>query len=215
MTLHQINELTKIAYDQTAEKYHAHFKDEMAQKAYDRQMLDGFSAMLPTHAAICDAGCGPTGHIGQYLAAKGHKVTGIDISPRCIDIATAYSPQIDFRVMDMAATDFADASYDAVIAFYSIIYTPRQHVPLLFAEFSRILKVGGKLLVVVKKGADEGLIDNEWYEGNPVYFTHFMEDELSAYFADAGFDIDSLAVRQPYDFELAVDRIYGVGTKML
>ena len=215
MTLHQINELTKIAYDKTAEKYHAHFKDEMSRKEYDRQILDGFSASLPAGATVCDAGCGPSGHIGQYLAAKGHTVTGIDISQRCIDIASNYNPQIKFSTMDMMATTFEDAAFDAIIAFYSIIYTPRQHVAQLFAEFNRILKVGGKLLVVVKKGTEEGLIDNEWYEGNPVYFTHFMEDELRAYFADAGFTLNSLAVRQPYDFEFPVDRIYGIGTKVL
>src|SRR4051812_17721492 len=80
MQLEQINELTKNAYNKTADKYHHHFKDEVNQKEYDRQLLDKFSAMLPINALVCDAGCGPSGHIGKYLSDKGHRVTGIDFS---------------------------------------------------------------------------------------------------------------------------------------
>jgi 2-polyprenyl-3-methyl-5-hydroxy-6-metoxy-1,4-benzoquinol methylase len=121
--LEQINELTKKAYDKTANKYHAHFKNEIIQKEYDQLLLDKFSNMLTANSLICDAGCGPSGHIGKYLVDKGHHVVGIDISQKCIEIATSYNPKIDFKVMDMMSTDFKSNSFDAIIAFYSIIYT--------------------------------------------------------------------------------------------
>src|SRR6476660_6291107 len=101
MNLEQINELTKKAYNQTADKYHNHFKNEINQKEYDRLLLDKFSDMLSSNSLICDVGCGPSGHIGKYLFDKGHQVVGIDISQKCIDIATSYHPQMDFKVMDM------------------------------------------------------------------------------------------------------------------
>ncbi len=65
-----------------------------------------------------------------------------------------------------------------------------------------------------KKGATEGLIDDEWYEGNKVYFTHFLESEIKNYFEHNHFKIDFFEVRKPYDFEFNVDRIYAIGTKM-
>jgi ubiquinone/menaquinone biosynthesis C-methylase UbiE len=211
--LGQINELTKIAYDKTADKYHDHFKDEVSQKEYDRLLLDRFSDSLSGSSLICDAGCGPSAHIGRYLADKGHKVTGIDISQKCIDIASSHNPQMNFTTVDMMNTGFEDDSFDAIVAFYSIIYTPKKYVPGIFAEFNRILKRNGKLLVVVKKGLTEGLIDDEWYEGNEVYFTHFLENEVKEYFLDSGFVVESFETRKPYDFEFKVERIYAIGSK--
>ena len=67
--------------------------------------------------------------------------------------------------------------------------------------------------MVVKEGSDEGIIDNEWYEGHKVYFTHFTEKEIEDYFNKSGFTIDLMHKRKPYDFELAVDRIYAIGLK--
>ena len=46
MNLEQINELTRTAYNKTADKYHDHFKNEISQKEYDRLLLDRFSDML-------------------------------------------------------------------------------------------------------------------------------------------------------------------------
>jgi SAM-dependent methyltransferase len=214
MNLETVNKLTKVAYNKTAEKYHDHFKNEISQKEYDRLVLDRFSGMLTANSLICDAGCGPSGHIGKYLFDKGHQIVGIDISQKCIDIATSYNPQIDFKVMDMMKMDFKNNSLDAIISFYSIIYTPKEYVEKIFAEFNRILKVNGKLLVVVKKGATEGLIDDEWYEGNKVYFTHFLENEIRKYFSNSHFSIDFFDVRKPYDFEFNVERIYAIGSKI-
>jgi ubiquinone/menaquinone biosynthesis C-methylase UbiE len=214
MELEQINELTKIAYDKTAGKYFEYFKDEIIQKEYDRLLLDRFSGMIKVDSIICDAGCGPAGHIGKYLTENGHKVVGIDISQRCIELATEAHPEIEFKVMDISKTDFNDETFDAIISFYSIIYTPKEHVGKIVAEFNRILKKGGKLLVVVKKGTEEGMIDDEWYEGNKVYFTHFVEEEIEEYLTNNNFKPDFMATRKPYDFEFDVERIYSISTKI-
>ena len=214
MELEQINELTRIAYNKTADKYHCNYKNEIEEKDYDRLLLDRFSESLKADSLICDAGCGPSGHIGKYLFDKGHNVIGIDISQRCVDIATSYNPQIEYRLMDMMKTNFEDNYFDAVISFYSIIYTPKEYIKKIFAEFNRILNVNGKLLVVVKKGDNEGIIDDEWYEGNRIYFTHFIESEIRNYYTHANFKIDFLDTRKPYDFEYKVERIYAIGTKI-
>ena len=115
--------------------------------------------------------------------------------------------------MDMMNTDFHDATFDGIISFYSIIYTPKEFVNRIFAEFNRIMKPNGKLLIVIKKGTDEGLINDDWYEGNQVYFTHFVESEIKEYFAANSFRLDFLDTRKPYEFEYDIDRIYAIGTK--
>lgn len=83
----------------------------------------------------------------------------------------------------------------------------------MFAEFNRILKRDGNLLIVVKKGSQEGIIDDEWYENNKVYFTYFMENEIRDYFSHRHFNIDFFERRKPYHFEFNVERNYAIGTK--
>lgn len=204
-----------MAFNKTARKYHDNFKNELVQKTYDRLLLDSFSNILQDKSLVCDAGCGPSGHMGKYLFDKGHSIIGIDISKSCIDLAKSYNPEIDFKVMDIMNTTFEDNYFDGIISFYSIIYTPKRYINKIFAEFNRILKTGGPLLIVVKKGTFEGIIDDNWYEGNKVYFSHFLEEEIGSYFTDNNFKIKFLETRKPYDFEINVDRIYAIGTKII
>jgi ubiquinone/menaquinone biosynthesis C-methylase UbiE len=152
MKLNRINELTKKAYDKTAEKYHNNFKNEIERKEYDRIILDKFAGMLPYNAYICDAGCGPSCQYGKYLYDKGFNVTGIDICDKCIEMAALINPKINVSVMDMMKMNFPDNTFDGIISFYSIVYTPKKYISRIFKEFSRLLRPGGKLLVTVKKG---------------------------------------------------------------
>ena len=99
------------------------------------------------------------------------------------------------------------------MSFYSLLHTPKEYINIIFAEFRRILKKDGKLVIAVKKGTTEGLIDDEWYEGNKVYFSYFVEEELKKYLLQNQFRIEYFDTRKPYDFEIDVDRIYPIGTK--
>ncbi len=215
MHLADINELTRAAYNATAEKYHRAFHDEVAQKPFDRSILDRFSASLPKSSLLLDAGCGPSAHIGRYLHDCGHRVIGIDISERCIEIARRENPAMEFCVMDMMHTTFADSSFDGVVAFYSLLYTPRRWVGEIFREFERILRPDGRILIAVKKGEPEGVVHDDWYEGRTVYFTHFLESDLLAYCRQTGFVVDAMETRKPYSFEIPVDRIYLIASKPL
>src|ERR1017187_10477660 len=50
---------------------------------------------------VLDAGCGE-GYLARVLAARGAQVTGIDISPRLIELARAKDPGGDYRVADLS-----------------------------------------------------------------------------------------------------------------
>ncbi len=210
--LKQINEETRKSFNLAAEKYYELFKDEMKQKEYDRILLDKFAGSFDSKSIICDVGCGP-GHITRYLFDKGLNVFGIDISERCIQVARRENPKMRFRVMDMARLDIADESIDGIVSFYSIIHTPKRLVHILFHEFNRVLKKGGRLLVVVKKGNTEGYVDELEGFKTRLYFANFDEEELKGYFQTCGFALIFLETRQPYDFEIPVERIYALGEK--
>ena len=210
--LEQITEKTRRSFDLVAEKYFEDFKDEMKQKEYDRMLLDRFASGFDSRSIVCDVGCGP-GHITRYLFDKGVNVFGIDVSEKCVEIARRENPGMRFETMDMAKLDIADESLDGIVSFYSIIHTPRKFVNVLFREFYRVLKKHGKILVVVKKGETEGYIDELEGFKTSLYFTNFKEGEIEDYLKANGFTAVSVKTRQPYDFEIPVDRIYAIGEK--
>ncbi|MGD8545912.1 MAG: class I SAM-dependent methyltransferase [Candidatus Bathyarchaeota archaeon] len=209
----QINEKTRKSFNLAAEKYYELFKDEMQQKEYDRLLLDKFAGDFDSNSVIYDMGCGP-GHITRYLFDKGLDVLGIDVSEKCIQIAQRENPKMRFQVMDMTRLNIKDESIDGIISFYSIIHTPKRYMHLLFREFNRVLKKYGKILIVVKKGKTEGYIDELEGFKTQLYFDNFVEEEITSYLETNGFEVIFLETRQPYDFEMPVERIYAIGRKI-
>ena len=149
-SLEFVNAKTRQAYNLAAERYHQLFHNELESKPYDRALLDGFAGHFTQYSLILDAGCGPSGHIGRCLFEKGIPVVGVDISDRCIELARCHNPGMRFEQGDMGNLFFSDNSFDGIIAYYSIVDTPKNSVPLLFREFYRLLKPGGRLLLAVK-----------------------------------------------------------------
>ena len=212
--LKDINSLTCKAYNLFAEKYHELFKDEMSQKEYDRKVLDTFSQFFMPTSIIYDVGCGPSGHIGKYLFDKGFNVTGVDISEKCIEIAKSYNKDMPFKKMDMMNLQINDKSIDGIISFYSIIHTPKCYIDKIFMEFKRVLKKGGKVLLSVKEGKNEGIENNILNCDISIYFTYFSKQEIETFFIANGFKMLFLERRKPYADEIAIFRIYAMAEKI-
>ena len=212
-TLKSINLLTRQAYNLAAQKYHDLFHNEMNEKEYDRKLLDSFATRFNKDSLICDAGCGPSAHIGRYLFDKGIKIVGMDISEKCIELARNYNPDMKFECADIVNMPFDDNTFEGLISYYSIINTPKIYIPKIFSEFRRVLKPDGFLLVAVKAGTTEGYIDNLLGIKARNYFSLFTKEEIVVYFSQAGFLIEFFDKRNPYDFEISNERIFAFGIK--
>jgi ubiquinone/menaquinone biosynthesis C-methylase UbiE len=212
-TLATINAKTREAYNLAANKYHELFHNEMKQKEYDRKLLDGFAVGFGQDSLVCDAGCGPSGQIGRYLFNQGIPVIGVDIADHCVQLARQNNPQMRFERCDMAEMPFVDETFDGILAYYSIIDTPKQYVGRIFREFYRTLKPGGCLLVAVKAGSSEGYQAELLGIKTQIYFTLFQLDEIQRYFTEAQFEIEFLQQRDPYGFEITAERIFAIGRK--
>lgn len=57
-------------------------------------------AIVDREATILDGGCG-TGRVSAALAAAGHRVLGVDRSPRLIEVARQYFPAARYEVRDL------------------------------------------------------------------------------------------------------------------
>ncbi|MCU0644954.1 MAG: class I SAM-dependent methyltransferase [bacterium] len=209
-----VHSKTRQAYNLLADKYHELFHNEMNEKEYDRRLLDSFAEKLKPGSLICDAGCGPSGHIGRYIADRGMAVTGVDISDRCVELASSFNPGMRFLREDIAKLSFEDECFDGVISYYSIIHTPKNLVTLIFKELYRILKIEGHLLVAAKAGSEEGFLSELIGIETEIYFSLFNEKEIRDYFVSSGFEIEFMEKRNPFDFEIKNERIYAIGRKL-
>ena len=134
-----------------AEAGHGLFSDEQRQAWHD--LLSRVVGRAPQH--VLDVGCG-TGFLALRLAELGHRVDGVDLSAQMIEQARGKAEQaaleIDFRVGDAADLDCPGEAYDLVAARHVIwnLQDPERGV----AEWLRVLRPGGRLLLVEGKWAD-------------------------------------------------------------
>jgi len=212
-SLQAVNARTRRAYNLAAETYHELFCGEMQQKEYDRKLLDRFAGSLRGGALVCDAGCGPSGHIGRYVFDKGVQVVGLDISDRCVELARQHNRDMPFVQGDIGELPFADRSVDGIIAYYSIIDTPKRCVARLFAGFHRVLRPGGRLLVAVKAGENEGYLTELLGIETEIYMSLFTQDEIRAYLQQAGLTLEWLDQRSPYEWEINAERVFAIGRR--
>ena len=91
---------------------------------------------------VLDLGCG-AGFLSNYLAARGHRVCGVDADAESLAVARAYDQTgtADYQQGDACALPYPDASFDVVCAMDLIehVEDPAQ----LVAEASRVLAPGG------------------------------------------------------------------------
>ena len=96
---------------------------------------------------VLDAGCGE-GYNTRILARRGGRLTGVDLSERMIALAREEERRepLGIEYVQTSYTDlgaFDDASFDAVVAFMSMMDGPR--FDLAMREAFRVLRTGGFL----------------------------------------------------------------------
>src|SRR4051794_7910995 len=120
----------------------------MAAAGHD---LDGearlIDAMVPRHARILDAGCGP-GRVGGRLHELGHDIVGIDIDPTLIAAAEEDYPGPRWIVGDLANIDLraagVETGFDVIVSAGNVMrfVEPASRRPVL-ANLARMLAADG------------------------------------------------------------------------
>ena len=93
-----------------------------------------------------DVACG-AGNVAELAAGTGARVTGIDLSPRLIEVAKARADaggyEIEYRVGDVEQLDAGDASFDVVVSSVGMIFAPDHEAAA--RELARVTRPGGRL----------------------------------------------------------------------
>jgi SAM-dependent methyltransferase len=103
--------------------------------------------------AYLDAGCG-AGMAARLAADRGARVSGFDAADALLAIARDRVPDGDFRVADLEAVPYADASFDVVTGFNSFQFAGDPVRAL--AEARRVVRPGG-IVAIMTWGNPEGM----------------------------------------------------------
>ena len=127
----------------------AFFDGHAAADAYDvfspatnDRLIDAFVALsrLPSGSRVVDLGCG-SGVFTDVLQRRGYRCSGVDLSPKLIEIARAKFRDVEFVEGDVEQLPFADASFDGVLLSGLVHHLPDPS--RCAAEVFRILRPGG------------------------------------------------------------------------
>ncbi|HEY3185191.1 MAG TPA: class I SAM-dependent methyltransferase [Gaiellaceae bacterium] len=141
---------------------------------------------LAEGARVLELGCGGGTAETQALAAR-FRLTGVDLSERQLERARARVPSAVFVRGDLTAVEFDDASFEAVVAYYSFNHVPRELLAPVFARIGRWLVPGGYFMAAL--GASDL---EDWtgdFLGAPTFFSGFPPETNSRLLGEAGFEL--------------------------
>jgi ubiquinone/menaquinone biosynthesis C-methylase UbiE len=99
---------------------------------------------------VLDVGCGQGIDLVEYARA-GARVTGIDLTPRHLELARGHTAALDLEVTivqgDAERLPFADESFDRVSSNGVLHHTP--DMPAALREIRRVLRPGGEARILV------------------------------------------------------------------
>jgi SAM-dependent methyltransferase len=112
---------------------------------------------LQPGAKVLDAACG-TGNLAVLAALRGCLTFGLDIASNLIgqarERARNESLAIEYTEGDAEAMPYPDASFDAVVSMYGVMFAPRPE--RIVSELRRVVKPGG--LMAMANWAPDGFI---------------------------------------------------------
>lgn len=197
----QVARQVTATYDTVAEDYARAFPGTEPEAALDLAMIDHMVTLLGRAPHVLDAGCG-TGRMSRYLADRGCRVTGIDLSPGMVRMARRDHPDIDTVVGSITDLPYADGSFDAAMYWYSTIHSPDALLPRIASEAARVVRPRGPVLVAFQVGDGTREVGQAYRAfGHDVRLARFHRslDRWSAVLADAGLDEVARLQRAPLD----------------
>lgn len=121
------------------------FAELRGKTLFEKPWLDRFTEGLPQGATILDLGCGSGEPLAAALIADGFRLTGIDVSPRLIELCRQRFPEHDWQVGDMRALPPL-SRYAGILAWHSFFHLDFEAQRRMFPVFSILAAPGASLM---------------------------------------------------------------------
>ncbi|MGW6457710.1 class I SAM-dependent methyltransferase [Streptomyces sp. NPDC055078] len=197
MVEHDALTTTRDGYDAAASAYADLFRDSLRDSPLDRAILGVFAEAVRASgdAQVADLGCGP-GHVTAHLDELGLAAFGVDASPAMIGLARQAYPGLRFDTGSMAALDIADGALGGVLSRWSVIHTPPPELPVILAEFHRVLAPGGHLLIGFS-ASDSPSHPTQSFDHQVALAYRWWPDHLAALLRESGLAEVARLIRAP------------------
>lgn len=162
-------------------------------------------------AQVLDLGCGAGVPTAQELA-RHFKVTGVDISKQQIALARRNVPTAEFFQADIAQLEFRPESFDAVIAFYTLIHVPRQEQFQVLQKIREWLRPGG-LFVATMSTHSMKRDFGEDFLGARMFWSGFDAETNKRLVEDAGLRIIRAQEETSVEFDKPVTFLWVIADK--
>lgn len=165
--------------------------------------VDKFVSALRPNSHILDAGCGP-GKEASYFKSKGHRITGVDISPGMVARFQEKLPDSAAIVGDVTSMpQFSDQTFDALFCGNVLLHLNADNGKTALCEYKRVLKKRGLLFVATMCG--DGTSDTYTHMSarelglDPIYFYYWQRGDLVQYLRQTGFSVIFEDTVKPYE----------------
>lgn len=177
------------AFDHIGNRYDEAFPHKDGQ----RDTVESLLPRLAVGARVLDVGCGTGLPTARQFIAAGRQVTGIDISTGMLDLARRNVPEATFECRDVMSLGDTDGTYDAVVAFFSLLMLPRDMIPEALRRIrDRLVRGGWFALGMVEADVDDQELS---FIGQPVRVSAWPRGLLRSTVDAAGFNVHDEDVR--------------------
>lgn len=130
------------------EKFYGH-------DAQHHEIISRFLDLLPaSDAQVLDCGCGTGKPVSHMVAARGHRLCGIDVSETMIDLSRKKVPTGSFECANMLEYEAPANNFHGIVVSLSLFELGREEITSMVSKWFRWLQPSGLLLLVVN-GADD------------------------------------------------------------
>ena len=179
-------DIVESGYDAIADRYADAIRAGRGPETYFRSFLTRVLDLVPDGGRVLDLGCG-AGLIAAELLRRA-SVVAVDLSAAQLALARRNAPGARLVRADMVDLAFAHWSFDAVVAFWTLIHVPREAHASLLARIRTWLRPGGLFAGTLGRGDNPADLVPDFY-GAPMYWSHFDAETNRALLRAAGFDL--------------------------
>lgn len=131
-------------------------RDPLVRNAWDA-LLNSWLPSPPVD--VLDLGCG-TGSLSLLLAQRGHRVTGVDLSPNMVELARRKVAGFDVQVLVGDAADPPSLGRDLDVVLVRHLVWTLPDPPAALRRWVGLIRPGGRLVLVEGHwGASGGYVD--------------------------------------------------------